>query len=137
MSFGVLALPKVINTVVSGSTGSTTTITSTTPTTVLSVTIKTTGRPVLLALVPDGTASPASISLTVSTGSGASVSFNNGVGSIGVVTYGTASFQTGSLPYVIDTVSGVGSTTYTVKANVIGGTETLRLFYCSLLAFEL
>lgn len=138
MSFGVLALPKVNNLAQSASCGPYTK-TGTTPSQVtgLSVTINLTGRPVLLALIPDGSANAATLGLTLNGGTGAVLRFHkNGVGDAGVVALGSST-QIPSLPWTIDTFGSVGSTTYVVNAVCNSALETLNMSACSLIAFEL
>lgn len=146
MSFGVLTLPRVDNVVMSGSSGTFSTSSTTLVTvTNLSVTINTTGRPVLLAIVPDGgvTSGSMGLSYTGTSGSGLIAFNHSGAGTVGlfnmgttVVTTGTNNIQFPSFPFCIDTLGSSGAVTYTVQVKV-NSSETLSMTHLSLMAFEL
>lgn len=116
---------------------------STTPVAVtnLSVTIVTTGRPVVVALVPDGGTYALGnyASVDVPAGKNGQVIYNRDATIAWQHRYGTVSTATLSFPpppAIIDAVSA-GSHTYTVSMVAGGGAGNLGLNRCVLLAYEL
>ncbi len=102
----------------------------------LSVSITTTGRPVFLAIIPDGTASQAFIGNASSTA--VLLAFIRGSTAVGIfqtITNQTAAFQVFPSIFTIDTPAA-GTYTYKVQA-ANSGSSTITVKLCKLIAFEL
>lgn len=137
--------PGVANYQISTSSGSfTTTSTSFTAVTNLSVTITTTGRPVIIQLIPDGNTSTGSY-VRYDFGSGTNpgaMQFLRDASAINQFEVGmqTASVLTYLSPssYMFFEVPGAGTYTYTVQVRVTsGGSGTFDVVNAKLLAYEI
>lgn len=135
-------LPAV-NQQISNSSGNySTTSGSYTPVTNMSVTITTTGRPVLIFLQPDGTTNVGGISASANSFAETSFKLFRGATLVALFNYqlnvSSSLFLCPSQIFALDTPSA-GTYTYSLQVQVAGtgGTPNAAVFYCVMVAYEL
>lgn len=114
----------------------------------LSVTLTTTGRPVLISLVSSNTASTSTLGQTnvgcswsSSTLSAGQLKLLRGTSTIGLwsIVQNSSASRDGLLPSIIqiDAPNNAGSYTYKLQGRVVGGPGTLNVIQCKLTALEI
>ena len=112
----------------------------------LSVTITTTGRPVMISLQPDGTGNQAYLLGATSSGSGAlqcqiqrdGTTISDSV--LGLLTNGSGEQEIQSLPGAVSFIDIITAGTYTYTLQIASGSgasPVAQVFYCVLTAYEL
>jgi hypothetical protein len=112
--------------------------TSYTDVTNLSVTLTTTGRPVMLVLVPDAAGGTSSTIGNAGSSYAGYIKFLRDATSLGELTYQQATYNSGQTPVIVD-VPSAGTYTYKVQAktnSALGG-NFMGVRYMILVAFEL